>query len=134
MADAVCVPLSRVPEFWPLIADYIKQAVDKVGSTDYETLRQDVLHSRALLWIAVGGMTTPAAAVTQVAIANGSKFCTIIACGGTDRARWLPLISQIEKYAAFEGCTKIQIIGRKGWQRVLPDYDAPFVVLEKALK
>jgi hypothetical protein len=61
------------------------------------------------------------------------KVCVIIACGGIDMPRWLPLIEGIEKYARAEGCAAVRIVGRKGWARVLPDYRVHRVVLERKL-
>ena len=96
----------------------------------YADVEADVLHGRALLWINAEGMRITAAAVTQVSRTECSKVCTIVACGGT--GGWGG-ISKIEEYAKAEGCDCIRIFGRKGWQRVLKDYRAARIVLERKL-
>jgi hypothetical protein len=40
----------------------------------------------------------------------------------------------IESWARTMGCYAIEIVGREGWQRVLPDYKRTAVVLEKPLQ
>jgi hypothetical protein len=47
--------------------------------------------------------------------------------------RWLPLIEQIEAYAKREGCMRVRIYGRKGWSRVLKNYEERFSIMDKEL-
>ena len=92
------------------------------------------LHSGlALLWLAWDGERIEAAAVTQLDVANGQKFCTIVACGGRGLKDWRSLISALERFARDEGCVSVRINGRRGWARVLPDYRLHSIVLEKEL-
>ena len=44
-------------------------------------------------------------------------------------------LKRIDFYMFYEdeGCSAMRIYGRKGWERVLDDYDIAHVVLEKAL-
>jgi hypothetical protein len=90
------------------------------------------------------GTAIKAAAVTQLSAVNGVRFCTIVACGaspskpagrrrGRDRDEWLPLLAGLERYAKAEDCKAMRIFGRRGWERVLPDYKAARVLLEKEL-
>jgi hypothetical protein len=81
-----------------------------------------------LLWLAVSDHIE-AAATTHLS----RNVCTLTACSGHQRERWLPLFKKIEKYAKDEGCTAMRIFGRKGWERVLDGYHVEHVVLEKAL-
>ena len=90
-----------------------------------------VNEGRALLWLAWDGEEIAAAAVTELHKTDQRKICVIVACGGSGRADWLPLISGIEKFAKAEGCRAMRIIGRRGWMRVLPDYRERAVVIEK---
>ena len=90
------------------------------------------------------GAVIKAAAVTQLSELNGARFCSIVACGaspskpaarrrGRDRDEWLPLLAGLEHYARAESCKAMRIFGRRGWERLLPDYKAARVLLEKEL-
>ena len=46
---------------------------------------------------------------------------------------WLHLLDRHREFARAEGCDAMRIIGRKGWARVLKDYRAKRVILEKEL-
>jgi hypothetical protein len=131
--QAVCVDPKRVHEAWPIAAPFIKTAMLRGDLSDYATLESNVRNGNALLWLAWDGVEVSAAAVTTLDVANGKKFCTIVACGGRDLERWGFLIGDLEKFAKDEGCSSCVIMGRKGWARILPDYHLKAIVLEKGL-
>lgn len=103
------------------------------GLSDFASVEQDVKTNLALLWLAWDGATVLAAAVTQLTENNGLKVCTIVACGGNDRGRWLHLISKLEEHARDEGCARVRICGRRGWTKALEGYRVRSVILEKAI-
>ncbi len=127
-SELICVPPSRVAEFWPFARPLIKRAIDRVGLTAFEDVEQPVLDGRALLWIAWDGKIE-AAATTEIY----HDALVVVACGGEDMDRWLHLLKPIEEYGRKAGCKRSRIIGRKGWARVLPDYKTEFHIMEKAL-
>ena len=139
--QAVCVDPARVYEAWPLVAPLIRRAVERGGLADAAQLERDLCIGAALLWLAwdprsaaeSGGARVEAAAVTQLDVANGKKFCTIAACGGRGLKRWRALIGALERFARAEGCASLRIYGRRGWARILPDYRLHSIVLEKEL-
>ena len=115
--------------------------MERGAITDFGAVADAVLAGRALVWIAwdprsrpgAGGPSIKAAAVTQLSTVGGHRFCTIVACGGNDRNEWLPLLAGLERYAKTENCKAMRIFGRRGWERVLPEYKRARVLLEKEL-
>ena len=132
-AKLLCIDPARVAEIWPHVRGLLKRASEKTGTGDFAQQEREVLTGLQLLWIAWNGEAIEAACTTQLVNENGVKICVLVACGGHNRARWLPLLAGIEDYARIEGCTRMQIIGRKGWSRVLDGYEARYVVLCKEL-
>jgi hypothetical protein len=128
-----CINPAHVEMVWPYVEPLIKAAVEKPRLSDFAVVRHDLFSGGALLWIAWNGYEVKAAAVTQCAIANGDKTCTIVACGGQDAKEWLPLIHGLEVYAKQEGCRATRIMGRAGWKRMLPDYHEIGLILERTL-
>lgn len=127
--DAVCVDPKEIDKIWPKVSPLIGRAIDKVQFSDFETVERDVLLGGSLVWLAWDGEKILAAAVTQIT----GDVCEIVACGGSGLRRWQDLIGKLEDYARAEGCTRMRIIGRKGWARRLKDYWSPCVVLERHL-
>jgi hypothetical protein len=134
--QAVCVDPARAREVWRTVCLWIGEAIDRGGNvTDYATLEKDVFEGRALLWLAFDkpGYQVKAAAVTSLASAGAKKFCTIVACGGRHLHNWKDCIDAIEDYARAEGCVSVVIQGRRGWQRVLADYEPIAILMERRL-
>jgi hypothetical protein len=50
-----------------------------------------------------------------------------------DCAARLPLLAGLERYAKSENCQTMRIFGRRGWERLLPDYAPARVLLQKEL-
>lgn len=124
----ICVDPARVAEFWPYAGPLIRSAIERTNLSDYADIERQVLSGQQLLWLAWSDHIE-AAATTHLA----RGVCTLTACSGHQRERWLPLFEAIEKYAKDEGCHTMRIFGRRGWERVLDGYRVEHVVLEKGL-
>lgn len=124
----ICVDPARIAEFWPYASGLIKAAIDATNLSDFEEIEKQVLAGEQLLWLAWSGRIE-AAATTHLS----RDVCTLTACSGHQRERWLPLFEKIENYAKAEGALVMRIFGRKGWERVLDGYRVQHVVLEKDL-
>ncbi len=131
--NLICVDPARIDKIWPHVSMLILAAMVRCNSRSYRSI-ENALHSGgALLWIVWDGERVKAAAVTEVVNSNGELICMIVACGGKDRKSWLRYIADLEQYAKDMKCARMQIIGRKGWIRLLPDYRPTYIVLEKDL-
>ena len=128
----VVVPQDHVCLIWTKVKGWIKAAMERGDLGKFDCVEHDVLSGQSLLWVSFSGQIEMAA-VTQVSLTEKSKVCTIIATGGQGLESCVSGIKQIEQYAKAEGCDAVRIFGRKGWQRVLKDYRAPKVLLEKRL-
>jgi len=126
---AVCVDPKRIGEVWPHFRERIERAITKVGLNKIEYVEKDVLAGRSLLWLAYDGLIVHAAAITQLV----GGVCEIVACSGENLPLFLPLINDLEQFARDENCRAMQISGRKGWIRVLKNYKAKAVILERTL-
>ena len=132
MVSLICVDPARIDEMWPHVRDRLKAAIDRTELSSFDDLEADVLSGMQLVWLAWSGSEIMAVATTQL-VKPRNKVCVLTACAGHDREQWLPLFAQIEKYAENEGCSRMRIYGRKGWERVLDGYRVEHVILEKAL-
>ena len=130
--NITCVSPDKVADYWPRFSGLIKPALEDT-LTDFSCVACDVLAGRNLLWFAWVGSEVYAAAVTSLAVANGKKFMTIVACGGREMESWKPLIATLEKHARDEGCQSVAIFGRPGWERIYPQFKRTGVILEKEL-
>jgi hypothetical protein len=140
----VCVPPDQAAAVWPHVRALIHAAMRRGGLSSFRPVEASVLAGDALLWLAIAredgrerpdedGVRIQAAAVTELHATEWRKVCVLVACGGTGMRAWLPLLEGIEAYARAAGCAAVRIMGRKGWVRLLRDYRAKRIVLEKDL-
>lgn len=132
-ADLLCVHPDHVPLVWPAVRDMLRAAHLKNDLGHTADLEGDVLSGNGVLWLASTDSKIDAAAVTVLTRTDLHMVCVITAVGGSNRGRWLHMLSEIEAWAKSEGAAKIRIFGRKGWVRVLESYRVSSVVMEKAL-
>jgi hypothetical protein len=50
-----------------------------------------------------------------------------------EKIDWLAFQSEIEAWGKFEGCREAHIIGRRGWERALDNFEHKETVLRKTL-
>ena len=134
MIEIACVPPDKVSQVWPRVSGLIFIAMKRGDLAAFAPVEQSVMNGMAQLWLAVENRNDIiAAAVTELHATEWRKVCVIVACGGKDMTRWIELIEEIEKFAQAEGCSRTRIVGRKGWERVLPGYRTRRIVLDKDL-
>lgn len=135
--ELLAVDPSLVADMWPHVRALVKRAIDRTDLCNFEGVEREVLAGTQQLWLGWNGTTIEAAAVTQLVLIGTRKICIVVAAGAApgnhDRARWPSLMAGIEQFARDEGCRAVRIIGRKGWQRILADYRANYVIMDREL-
>jgi hypothetical protein len=131
--NAICIDPARVHEIWPKVSPLIFVAMKRGGLGSFKVVEKETLNGNYLLWLAMDGNKLFGAAITSLEKTEWNKSCVIVACGGQDVANWIGCIDKIQDYAKAEGCDRVLIYGRQGWEHMLPSYRPKRVVLERAL-
>lgn len=131
----ICVPPKVVGQVWPRVRGLIHLAIKKGDFSSFAPVQDRVLQGQSLLWVAWDGESpdVEAAAVTEIQRTEWRKFCVIVACAGAHMDRWIHLLDTIEDYARGEECTAVRLLGRNGWEKMLPAYRRKRIVLEKII-
>lgn len=120
---------------WPRVHDMIDSGYAAGGDFMPEDMLIRIKDGRTLLWIAISEETGEihAAMTTELIPMRAGLVCWMCQCGGERMQDWSRFHVQIEEYAKNEGCVKVVLRGRSGWQRVLEGYKIRTVQLEKTL-
>lgn len=130
-----CDP-SEVWKLWPLVAPFLSKACERTQKADLEDIPHLIEHGVYQLWIPwseEGNVTHGACLTDLVTYANGYRIARILMLGGECFKQWGHLIEGIEEWAREEGCESIEVIGRQGWGRILPEYRPIEYVFSKEL-
>lgn len=130
----LAVDPKRVGEIWLAARPLIEKAYKNGDQNIPDNVLHDLRCGRRLLWLAVDEKEAIVAAMlTQLFEMVSGKMCKMQECGGERMPEWKHLRRRIEDYARAEGCTRVLVEGRPGWERIMPDYQRVAIVLEKVL-
>jgi len=120
------VPEERVDELWPLLASFLKPALDVAGEIYLENLYDEVKQEYVLLWVGYSEeLGIYGSAITQV-IQHPKRKVFLIKYLGAKTGAMNPVLdttmSMFRRFATELECDVIQLYGRKGWVDVLKPY------------
>lgn len=127
------VPPARAREFWPHVERQINMALEYGWNTPEEVLAL-IENAQAQCWLAIKGDKVLGTWVTRIEQSERGRFCLVWLAGGEKVHEWVHLVGEnVEPWARENGCEEMQVVGRKGWVKRLPDYKWTSVVLRKSL-
>lgn len=115
--SADVVPLSA--QAFELVHSLLARIVDEVGMETMEELQGTIQRGARQLWGVAYDGELLAAIVTQVETQNHRKIGTIVYAGGAGVDGLVHAYEVLRGFFQRNQCTAIEVIGRKGWQRVL---------------
>ena len=118
-------------EVAPLLEKVKEHTEGEFETDDYlEPLTNGNMH----LWIATEYSDVKAAMVTQFAIYPQKNILRIVSMAGDDFEEIRGFQDMIEAFAVRMGCSALEMWGRKGWKKLLPDWNDTYIVYTKDLK
>ena len=130
MVKVVQIPVEHVDEVWPLAAPMLQKAIDRGGEVPLNRMLASILKKERQLWF-IWSEKLEGVLVTELYETAQGRVANLVSLGGAGMKHWLHLIDTIEKWARSQDCVGMEIIGRKGWARALPDYHVTRYVLNK---
>lgn len=132
------IPLAAVDKALPYVLEWLSEIeVTTARRMSLNKLVNGLRDSRMQLWFVIEGESLPSACVvTEIMDYTDTKLCNVVlASGGGNARKWTPfVIEKIEGFARENGCEGVEIFGRKGWLKLLPDYEVEHYVLKKEFK
>lgn len=124
----------EVPEYRAHFEPALR-AIERTRVVTADDVLEQSEAGQAQLWgYAQDGKVTFAAATRIHELARG-KLCSIwVGAGSGNPEVFREVHSHIEQWARSIGCYALEIVGRKGWLKVLPGYTDEAVVLVKPLE
>lgn len=125
------VPSAQLDAAWPEIKAQIERVADRPWEP--EDVYDDLRALRAQAW----GLRTDKVLgfwITQIVTKYATRYGVVWIAAGEGLEEGLALYREhIEPWFKAKGCKFIQLQGRRGWKRVMPDYEETAVILTKRL-
>lgn len=128
------VPIHDIPTTWPEAAPLLRRALERQDQITEADVVKQLAAGEMQLWVHLDDCSGRiiCAVVTRITRWPASTICVVRLMGAIDGDRqWLPSLDVIEEWAAAQGCDAVEIHGRKGWERLLPNYELNRVVLRR---
>ena len=112
------------------IGEYLDKVLPKAPEVNRESVIANIESGKSQLWLATSEELV-GIVVTTLVVYPTTKRLLIHLLGGKDVKQWVHLISEIEEWSKSKGLDGIEIQGRKGWTKLLPDYSCERVLMIK---
>jgi hypothetical protein len=128
--NVFCLGPEQIDSLWDEYSQHIYR-MERLGHLGADEVRDELKLAKKQLWGIQDGPKIVGICITRVT----GKCCEIFAAAGTQskRGQILELYNHVERWARDIGCTRMRVIGRKGWMRMLKGYLQTGIVLEKEL-
>ena len=138
----VNIPSSNLDDVWSLVKKDISEALSYSGDhTDSDFVYDCVKENKMQLWVVWDKDKSTTlekyygVVVTEIVKRKLIQSCNVFIVTGRQRQKWQHLISVLEDFALEQKCTNMELIARKGWEKIMEqfDYKKTHVVLEKQI-
>lgn len=116
----VPVPSNDVERQWKLMLQFLRPAIERSnGRWTPEDVFRELAAGTMQCWVLIEGPLLYGVGVTSIRVYPGLKSLECMWLGGVDSHLWMQLLDEtVSRWAISEGCTRMEIAGRKGWERM----------------
>ena len=114
------IPADEITPLWPRLEPLIQRALDRSPDYTLNDVYDSLCDERRQLFATWPDIDT--ICITGIEIRPNRKVLVIWWKAGVLHDDWRDMLRATENWGRSMGCTRIEFRGRKGWQRLLPDY------------
>lgn len=128
-----CLSAQQCLDYWDEIRDWLER-VPNHHEWDEHYVKAQLKRCKAQCWVTL----TPRGRwlgifITQVKKRYGHQWLLYWILAGVEIDRWKDFIRVVDAWGKKEGCEFARTHGRRGWQKVLPDFKEVYTVFERAI-
>ena len=120
---------------WEEVATLLNKVREQTeGELEPDDFLEPLTHGDMQLWIATENKEMHSAMVTQIVTYPQKQVLRVISIAGSDFKKLYEFNDMVESFAIKAGCSGMELWGRKGWKKLLPDWKDTYIVYTKDLK
>lgn len=121
--------LEWIRDNWDGIGSLLQAATD--DRCTLEDIYSNLWTGEYTLWCARSDVDEVYAITSFIHYPTATDLRVIFTAGSSPS--WPPLIEQLEEFARANDCDAVEVMGRKGWAKVLPTYEFSHITIRKKL-
>jgi hypothetical protein len=130
---AVLLDAQTAQTYWPQISSFVDAIIERDGGRiTTEDVRQNIEDGTYHVWTVLSGRME-AVVLCEIQDYPRKRACIIRGCAGKRAPEWIGLLEHVEVWAKENQCSIIELCGRRGWQKLMPDFQSTGVFMEKIL-
>ena len=124
-----------IAHIWEQVAPLLDRAKEhSEGEAEPDDFLEPLTHGDMHLWIFTEESSLHSAMITQIIVYPQKKILRVISIAGAEFEKLRQFNDVVESFAIKTGCTGLELWGRKGWKKLLPDWESNYIVYTKDLK
>lgn len=130
------LPAGDIWQFWEQIRPhFITAAKTTDGKVGVDDLLRDAVNNVFQVWVVWDVDTVDAILITRILEYPKMRTLSLQYCAGRNMRKWLPVMEgELRRYAQYNSCHIVEIVGRFGWHRILKNAKTKSVHLEIAVE
>jgi hypothetical protein len=110
----------QVEKVWPLAKELVQKACQTNGGFNAEHILEFLKEGTMQLWMAIDeNNKVICCCVTEIRQYPNFKVCDLRITTGEQFERWVDYMDNICEWAKSNGCKKMEVFARPGWERIL---------------
>lgn len=133
--NVFCLGAEQIDNLYPQFAHHLTRLESETGLILADAIREDLKTAHRQLWGYQSGQDITGIVITEIYDTPRGKCCEIVgACGReTAKGQIEEVMARIEQWAQDIGCTRVRVLGRRGWARRLKGFTQVGIILEREL-
>ena len=120
---------------WDQVEPILARAVSRSeGELKTNDILNFVIEGDMQLWIVAENKEIIAALVTQIITYPQKRILRLVSLAGEDFNKFKHFLDMVQSFAIQKGCTALELWGRKGWKKLLPEWNSEYIVYTKDIR
>tara|TARA_R100001530_G_scaffold121887_1_gene89402 strand:- start:71 stop:499 length:429 start_codon:yes stop_codon:yes gene_type:complete len=132
--ESVIYDTNEIDNIWNEVKDEIKRTdCEFLNHKDIKILLKDGYY---ILWIVreIETKNIVAVVIIEIVLYLRHKISRVVSIGGSKLEQWLDYhLHVLEEWSKNNGCSHMDIYGRRGWKKMLKEYKEHCILLRKKL-
>ena len=112
-----------VDQVWDLVRGSVQKVLDRdYLFMDLSDVKETLESGLWKLWLVYDGPNIYGVGVTELLQFPKAKICQLTFISGREFEKWQDMIEQIAVYATEKGCSRLRMVGRPGFKKVLSEH------------